>query len=221
MTVPGQIVILNGVPRSGKSAIAKAIQDGLDGTWLSLGVDASMRSTPERFQPGIGLRPGGERPDLEELVTVLYAALYESVAAHARIGVNVVVDVGHHEFYSKPLHILRDSARRLNGLPVLFVGVRCPIDAIWQRREQTWGQKRETADETLLAAVERWQSATHAHGAYDLEIDTSVLTPVQSAQIISNRLAGGPPGTALERLAALRADAHSVTFPAVRDALVS
>jgi chloramphenicol 3-O phosphotransferase len=200
MTVPGQIVILNGAPRSGKSSIGRAILDGSSGVWVNLGVDSSVTSIAERLRPGIGLRPGGKQPDLEGLVTVLYAALYESIAAHARIGVNVAVDVGHHESYSRPLHILSDSAHRLTGLAVLFVGVHCPIDVIWQRREHSWNQKRETADETLMAAVNRWQDAVHDHGGYDLEVDTSVKTPAQCAQAISTRLAYGPPGTAFERL---------------------
>lgn len=197
----GQIVILNGAPRSGKSAIARAIQDTCSGPWVSLGVDTSMRSIPERLQPGIGLRPGGERPDLEDLVIVLYAAMYESIAAHARLGVNVAVDVGHHEAYSKPLHILRDSARRLAGIDVLWVGVRCPIDVIWQRRRESWGQSRDRADEELMAAVDRWQHEVHAHARYDLEVDTSVLSPTQCAEIIAERLRNGPPGTAFESLA--------------------
>jgi chloramphenicol 3-O phosphotransferase len=157
VTVPGQIVILNGVPRSGKSAIASAAQEIFSGLWVNLGVDASMRSIPERLRPGIGLRPGGERPDLEDTVLLLYAALYESIAAHARLGVNVVTDVGHHESYSKPLRILPDCAMRLSGFPVLWVGVRCPIDVIWQRREESWGQSFDEAKHDLRNAVERWQ----------------------------------------------------------------
>jgi chloramphenicol 3-O phosphotransferase len=201
MAVVGQIVILNGAPWSGKSTIGEALQDSVSGTWVNLGVDASVRSIPERLRPGIGLRPGGERPDLEELVVVLYAVLYESIAAHARLGVNVVVDVGHHESYSRPRHVLGDCARRLTGLPVLFVGVRCDMDVIWQRREESWGQKVDTAEEELLAAVERWQQTVHAHGGYDLDIDTSVLTPAQCVQILASRLREGPSGIAFERLA--------------------
>jgi hypothetical protein len=37
------------------------------------------------------------------------------------------------------------------------------------------GQKREAADETLLAAVELWQDTVHDHGGYDLELDTAIL----------------------------------------------
>lgn len=67
LAVPGQIVILNGTPRSGKSSIAAAIQNTFEGVWMNLGVDWFKQMTPNRYQPGIGLRPGGERPDLEPL----------------------------------------------------------------------------------------------------------------------------------------------------------
>jgi chloramphenicol 3-O phosphotransferase len=119
--VPGQIVILNGAPRSGKSSIVAVIQDTFDGVWMNLGVDRFMQMTPERYLPGIGLRPGGERPDLEPIVVVVFRAMYESIAAHSRLGLNVVVDVGHHDAYSEPRGILPDCARRLTGLPVLSV----------------------------------------------------------------------------------------------------
>src|SRR6266487_3134453 len=92
---------------------------------------------PARYQPGIGLRPGGERPDVEPFTPILYSALYESIAAHSRLGINVVVDVGLHDSYSTPRGILVDSARRLSGLPVLLVGVRCPIETIMERRRAT------------------------------------------------------------------------------------
>jgi chloramphenicol 3-O phosphotransferase len=62
---PGQIVILNGTPRAGKSSIAAAIQESFPGVWMNLGVDAFKAMTPDRYQPGIGLRPRGERPDQE------------------------------------------------------------------------------------------------------------------------------------------------------------
>ncbi len=64
----GQIIILNGAPRSGKSSIAQAIQDSFEGLWMNLGVDSYARITPPRYRPGIGLRPGSERPDLEVFV---------------------------------------------------------------------------------------------------------------------------------------------------------
>jgi chloramphenicol 3-O phosphotransferase len=145
---------------------------------------------------GIGLRPDGERPDLEDLVVTLYAALWDSVAAHARLGLNVVVDVGMHDSYSVPRRVARGAAWRLGGFPVLVVGVRCPVDVIWRRRRESWGQMPEDTDDRTVAAVERWQSAVHDGLVYDLHVDTSSLSPAQCADAIVSRLAG-PSGTCL------------------------
>jgi chloramphenicol 3-O phosphotransferase len=197
----GQIVVLNGAPRSGKSSIVAEIQRGFDGIWMNLGVDVFVRHvTPPRYRPGMGLRPGEDQHELAPLVPVLYAALYESIAAHSRQGLNVVVDVGHHD-----AAVLRDSARRLADLPALLVGVRCPIDEIMRRRNA--GQPgREghyatgTIDVPVPAPVILWQERVHEPGIYDLEVDTSRLTPQESAAAIRRRLDEGP-ATAFRRLA--------------------
>ena len=170
---------------------------------MNLGVDAHMSSVmPRRYSPGIGLRPGGERPDLEPLVVQFYAALYESIAAHSRQGLNVVSDFGHHDSFSVPRGILPDCARRLRGLPALLVGVRCPIEVILERRRATgWGESRP--DGISESGAERWQREVHQPGIYDLEVDTSVMSPDECAQAIRQRLDTGPPPTAMERLAAM------------------
>ena len=182
----GQIVILNGVPRSGKSSIAAAIQQSFDGIWMNLGVDATMAATPKRYLPGIGLRPGGERPDLEPFVAQCYAALFESIAAHSRLGLNVISDLGIHDAYSKPRGILADAARRLAGLPVLFVGVMCPIDVIMARRNAD--PQGYVAGDGVPEPVRRWQEAVHQPGIYDLEVDTSVMSPEHCAEAIRRAL---------------------------------
>lgn len=201
LSVPGQIVILNGAPRSGKSSIVEVVQRSFPGVWLNLGVDHSMRTTPERFRPGVGLRPGGELPDLEPVVVRLFMALYASIAAHSRMGLNVAVDVGHHDMYSTPLGILPRCTRLLEGLPVLFVGVRCPIEVVMERRRATWGVEHD--DGSVPGPIRRWQEAVHDPGIYDLEIDTSGLSPEECADLIRQRLEAGPRGVAFQRLAGM------------------
>jgi chloramphenicol 3-O phosphotransferase len=198
---PGQIVILNGAPRSGKSSIATAIQQSFEGIWMNLGVDRFMAMTPDRYQPGIGLRPGGERPDLEPLIVLLYDALYAAIAAHSRLGLNVVVDVAHHDSYATPRAILPRCARRLAGLPALVVGVRCPLAVILERRRATWGAG--AAEGTALAAAALWQDAVHRPGIYDLEVDTAALSAEACAHLIRRRLDSGPAPVACQRLAAM------------------
>jgi chloramphenicol 3-O phosphotransferase len=185
----GQIIVLNGVPRSGKSSIAREVQETFDGPWINLGVDVARRTTPPRLQPGIGLRPGEPDNPVAPLLPTLYAALYESVAAHSRLGLNVVVDVGHHD-----RAILSDCARRLAGLPTLLVGVRCPLQTIVERR-------RASGMTTDMEPVRRWQEAVHDPGVYDFEVDTSVLSPQQCAAAIREWLGADAPVTAFDRLA--------------------
>lgn len=201
MSQPGRIVILNGAPRSGKSTIAAAIQDTLPGRWISLGVDAQNCSLPAGLHPGIGLRPGGERPDLEPAVVALYDALYRSVAAYARAGFDVAVDVGHHDSYSQPLDILPACAHILSGLDVLFVGVHCPLDTIMARRAADPQGGFYTTD---AAPVLRWQAAVHLGHRYDLDLDTEALTPPQCVAAIAATLQAPPSPSAFARLVADR-----------------
>jgi chloramphenicol 3-O phosphotransferase len=196
---PGIIVVLNGVPRSGKSTIARAIQDASDGTWLSLGVDAFCEYvTPAQLLPGIGLRPGGERPDLEGHLPVLFDALYASVMALSRLGLNVVVDVGHHDDYSKPQGILRRAAEELADLPSYFIGVRCPVEVIMDRRDAGEPGREDRyvgsgPGGAVPDVVLRWERAIHDPGIYDLEVDTSVRSPGECAAVIRARLDQGSP----------------------------
>jgi chloramphenicol 3-O phosphotransferase len=182
MTATGQIVILNGAPRSGKSSIVAVVQDTFPGAWMNLGVDVWIqRVMAPHLRPGIGLRPGGEKPSDEALVPAMYAALYESIASHSREGLNVVVDVGHHDAYSVPLGIVADARRRTAGLPVCWVGVRCPIDVIMQRRGLT-------PEDPVPPPVQRWQDSVHAGMTYDVEVDTSQLSPVECAAHIRTQI---------------------------------
>lgn len=199
MTRAGRIVVLNGAPRSGKSSIARAMQDGSTGTWMNIGVDAAMALAPKAIQPGIGLRPGGERPDLEPLLLPLYLALYDSIAAHARQGFDVVADLGHHDVYSRPLGLLPACARRLAGLNALLVGIRCPVAVNLARRQADPQRGFYSLDPDIIA---RWEAAVHRPGLYDLELDTSELTPAESAAKIGLLIAAPPSSRAFERLAA-------------------
>ncbi len=197
-----------GSPGGLSNSIVRVVQDTFEGVWMNLGVDVFARGvTPKRYQPGIGLRPGpgpgfgGDYPELESLVPAFYTAVYESIAAHSRQGLNVVTDGGHHGAIHPD--VLGDCARRLAGLPVLFVGVRCPIEAIMNRRNESPPGRYVVGspDETVPPPVLLWQEEVHKPGIYDLEVDTSLLSPQDCAEEIRQRLAEGPPGTAFQQLA--------------------
>ena len=198
----GTILVLSGPSRAGKSTIAARVQDALDGIWMHIGMDLHIQATPHRYKPGIGLRPMRAQDvravegrvsygDLVDAVPALYAALYGSAAAHARNGLNVVMDVYHHDNYPRTLGTLDIAKRELAGLPSLFIGVKAPLDVIWDRRGQTWGQHRDTVDEDVRRAVEMHDAAARAL-RYDIELDTSVLSPDECVGRIARRLTEGP-----------------------------
>jgi chloramphenicol 3-O phosphotransferase len=193
--------VLNGVPRSGKSSIAAALAGShVEQGWLNLGVDALANVIAPEERPGIGLRPGWERPDLEDSIVVMYDVLYATVAAWCRAGLNVVVDVGHHDDYSRPLGILTTVASTLADLPAYFVGVRCPVEVIMARRDagpSGTGRGRtyvtSETDGRVPDIVRRWERAVHDPGLYDVEVDTSTATSDACVAAILRRVRAGPP----------------------------
>lgn len=109
-------------------------------------------------------------------------------------------DVGHHDGNSVPSGIPPESAPRLSGLPAWFVGVRCPLEVVMERRRATWGTDN-AADVSVPASVRLWQVAVYDPGIYDLEVDTSILSPTECGNVIRHRLQNGPPPLAFRRLA--------------------
>lgn len=178
---------------------------------MNLGADRFIETTPPRFRPGIGLRPagianqpGGERPDLEPLIPGMYAALYESIAAHLRKGLNVAADVAHHDDYVTLSGILHDCARRLEGLEAYFVGVRCPVDVVWRRRRETWLRDEDLpADAPVPELVRIWDREVHRPGIYDLEVDTDERSADACARMIRRHIEAGPAPDAFLRLASM------------------
>ena len=173
----GRIVILNGAPRSGKSTLARAIQTNLPGRWVNWGVDAFNATLPAALLPGIGLRPGGERPELEAQLPDLFSAFFAMMAALSRQGLDVVADLGLHRHYAGPLDPLAIMDRELAGLAVLLVGVDCAIETIMARRNADPQDGFYAAGPGIPEPVWRWQEAVHRDADYGLRLDMGVLTP--------------------------------------------
>jgi chloramphenicol 3-O phosphotransferase len=116
-----------------------------------------------------------------------------------------VVDVGHHDAYSRPLGVLRDAARRLEGLPAWLVGVRCAVETVMQRRRAAQSEREGeyvagASTGPLPDPVVDWQREVHIPGVYDLEVDTTTMSPADCARLIRRRLDTGDPPTAFGRL---------------------
>lgn len=184
----GRVIVLNGAPRSGKSSIVEALLRTADRPTMNLGVDLAIAATAPSLRPGIGLRPGGEHPELEGHVQVGYRALFDSIASHARHGIDVVADLGIHDDHARPLGIWTDAARRLWGVPTHVVGVRCSLDVVIERRA-----RHPERYERGTAAAMRWERAVHDPGWYDAEVDTSARDPETCAAAVRATLAQTEP----------------------------
>ena len=93
---------------------------------------------------------------------------------------------------------------RLEGLPVLVVGVRCPLNEIMRRRAGSASHcARATAAEPVPPPFRRWQSAVHDPGVYDLEVDTAQSSPAECAEAPLAALRRGVTPSAIQRLVEL------------------
>jgi len=85
-----------------------------------------------------------------------------------------------------------DCATLFSELPAYLIGVRCPL-AVLETREKS------RRDRTLGQAKAQY-ALVHAHDIYDLEVDTSLLSPEECAAAIIERIATGGPPTAFYQL---------------------
>ncbi len=188
----GRIVILNGVPRSGRSSLAEAIQKNVAGRWLIWGVDAFNATLPPELLPGIGLRPGGERPDLEAHLPELFERYCAVLLGLAQSGCDVVADLGLHTNYATPFDPKALLRQRLAGLEVYFIGLDCSAAIILERREADAPDGLHAVGPGVPALVQRWQAAVHGNKRYDLRLDMGKLTPAEGANRVAALLMSPP-----------------------------
>ena len=185
----GTIILLNGTSSSGKTSLLRALQDALDGPWLDAGIDKFLWMLPKRYlRSPLWDDVLGRATEAGPTGQQLMSGMHHAIAALAQTGNHVVAD-----------HVLVDPrwvdecARLFCDLPAYLVAVRCPLDVLEQREQQrqdrTLGQARAQFD------------LVHAHGVYDLEVDTSLASPEQCAQQVIERLQSDLPPLAFRTLA--------------------
>ncbi len=185
----GTIILLNGTSSSGKTSVVRALQEVLNEPFLEAGIDKFLWMLPGRYlnRPlwddvlGLAVQAGevGER---------LISGMHHAIAVLSRAGNNVVAD----HVLVEP-RWLQECAALFSDLPAYLIAVRCPL-AILEQREQTRVNRTPGQAKAQYARV-------HAHGVYDLEVDTGQLSPIDCALRIKVRLDSSSPPTALRRIA--------------------
>ena len=85
-----------------------------------------------------------------------------------------------------------------------------------ERRRKTWGTGG-SAEEPALDLIRLWQREVHDPGIYDLEVDTSVLSPDACAQEIQRWLEGGMRPSAFERLVGMNQVEAAMSNPITKE----
>jgi chloramphenicol 3-O phosphotransferase len=176
-----QVIVLNGGSSAGKSSIARSLQSLLPEPWLTIGVDDLLTALPPAMlasEHGIQFLPDG-RITVGPGLQALEAAWSQGIAAMARAGAGIILDV---VFLSGTIAQQRWQAY-LDGLQVLWVGVRCgPLIAA--------AREAKRGDRVPGMAVLQAQSV-HRDVGYDLEVDTTYSSAEECARRIVARVVTG------------------------------
>ena len=163
----GKIICLNGVSSSGKSTLAKSLQENLKEPYYWMSEDTFVFILPDKFN--------AFKNDTEENEEILEQALfnyYHTVKLYSDRGSNIIIDtvLDDEEWVDYLLEVLQDN-------PVLFVHVTCPNEELI---------KRELArgDREIGLAIEQLEYLSPKEQIYDISVDTHASTTDECASRI-------------------------------------
>ncbi|UDL87914.1 chloramphenicol phosphotransferase [Mesorhizobium sp. PAMC28654] len=177
-----KIILLNGVGSAGKSSIARALQTITAEPFLHVQMDAFIEMLPEALQDHAdGFSYETIRQDGKPSVVIrtgptgarTLRGMRHAIAAMARQGNNLIAD-----------DVLCDGeiseyVDLLSAFNLHLVGVMAPLEVL---------EAREAQRADRLPGLARWQyERVHQNINYDLEVDTSVGTPLECARLIQKR----------------------------------
>ena len=191
--MPGRIILLNGASSAGKTTLAQSLQDRLPEPWFHIALDQFRDDMPGRYRGlnapqgtpghrGINVVPverhGKKLTDVQfgDIGQKMLRGMRAAIGAFADAGNNVIID---------DLLLTTDALSHyvqcLQNHWVLFVGVYCPLETLNTRERLRPGRFPGTA--------ENHYKIVHRRGCYDLQLDTSRLSPQACAEAIANFLA--------------------------------
>ena len=173
----GKIIVLNGVSSSGKTTLAKVLQERLPNPYFHMDVDTFCLMAPEKFILND-----------YSLQHNFVVNMFSAVKVFADMGFNLVVPVALLEGYG----FLENCVNLLYDYPVLLAHVSCPIDEL-KRREIERGDRQ-------LGSAESMISMLVPQKGYDIVVDTYKHTTEECADRIIELLEYPEKITALKTL---------------------
>jgi len=167
----GTIICLNGVSSSGKSTIARALQENLQEPYYWMSEDTFTFILPDKFNIF-----KNDTEDNEKIWDQAIVNYYYAIKMYSERGYNVIVDgvLDDEEWVDIFVEILHDN-------PVLFVHVTCPEEEL-VRRELARG------DREIGLAVEQLAYLCPKEQIYDITVDTHIDTTEECAGKITAQL---------------------------------
>lgn len=209
----GQIIVINGTSGAGKTTTCATFARRAEQPYLMFGMDLLVGTLfPARYTMFGSMKDAGYSPmAYGPMCMNALSAMHEMIAAASRTGQAMVVD--HLMFVDPP--VLQDAIWRMVDVPVLFVNLKPSRDVLEKRVTlrkidiiPAPIQEAMTAagpdilkamGEELAAATPWFYEHAYANDIYDLELDSSAMTPEEVCARIEARLLAGP-GTAFARL---------------------
>jgi chloramphenicol 3-O phosphotransferase len=176
---PVEVIVLNGASSSGKTTLAVALQDMLEGSWLIFGIDTLISAIPLKLLDLHEDASNGSRPREHEVteggiafgadgeITVgleferLESAWLKGLACIAATGTRLILD----EVFLDGARSQSRLRRSLTGRNVAWIGVTCDPDVAMQR-ERVRGDR-------VVGGFERQLARVHEGVHYDLVVDTT------------------------------------------------
>ncbi|PBC82849.1 chloramphenicol 3-O phosphotransferase [Streptomyces sp. 2224.1] len=173
------VIVLNGGSSAGTSTLARALQETLPRPWLTFGIDTFIAALPPALMTspdGLVLAPDGT-VTVGPAFRALQTGWLHGIAEMARAGTGIILD-----------EVFLDGGagqdrwhRALDGLKVLWVGVHC---------DPGTATARERARGDRVVGMAAAQAAlVHRGVRYDLEVDTTSVTPTACARRIAAHVA--------------------------------
>lgn len=166
----GKIIYLNGVSSSGKSTLAKALQDYFPEAYYLFSVDAFMHMSPAKCFKS-------DKDEDEDVWLDAIINMYHTIKMYSDKGYNVIVD----DVFDGEDYLLNKCLKILWESPVTFVHVTCPVEAL-NRRE------KERGDREIGLAESQLSELYPLDNTYDVTVDTHLESLQQCCEKISDGL---------------------------------
>jgi chloramphenicol 3-O phosphotransferase len=162
--VKGKVIYLNGVNGSGKSSVAKALQNSLAENFLHVEFDRFIAMLPPR-------------KDMNVFSQMANGFLHAMVAMLEQ-GCNLIID---HVLIQESW--LYDSVKMLHPYEVMFVKLYCPIHILESREKSRYG--------TVKGIAASQFKAVNRDIPYDLELDSSLQSVEELCKAMKVRFEQG------------------------------